>query len=156
MTEPCYGNAEYKSVDIQSATLFLDIASSLFEPADHRGGDDILAGLPGRYRRNRVPDQRLITLVGWTRGVGVDVEERQQSWADAEATLGGLLDPDDDGDLVAMAPYLGLSAGTASITCYPLSWTPGIPQSKMTFRLWTVVLEAVGNPPDWTVAESSS
>lgn len=156
MGEPCYGGATYKSQDIQKATLFLDILPSLYEPADHRGGDDILAGLPGRFRRNRVPDVRKIALRGYTRGAGTTLEERQQSWAEAEAELGALLDPDVGGDLIAIAPYLGLPSGVASIEAYPLNWVAGVPQGTMTFRLWTVELEAVGNPPDWVLEESSS
>lgn len=154
MPDPCFGGATYKSADIQSATLFLDIASSLYEPADHRGGDDTLAGRPGRYRRNRVADVRRISLVGWTRGVGADLAERQQSWADAEALLGGLLDPDVVGNLVAISPYLGLAGGTATIAAYPSNWIPGLPQAAMTYRRWTIELEAVGNPPDWSIDES--
>ena len=155
MTDPCYGGLTYKSADIQKETLFLDLMDSLFEPADHRGADDVLPGLPGRYRRNRVPDVRKLRLNGWTRGVGTDEEERQQSWADAEAELGSLLDPDVSGDLIALAPYLGLNGGGASIEAYPLNWIAGVPKAHMTFRLWTVELEAVGNPPDWSVDESS-
>lgn len=154
MTEPCYDLATYKSVGIQTPTLYLDVAASLWAPADHRGEDDIAAGRTGRIRRNRVADVRTIPLVGYTRGIGATIADRMESWAEAEATLGALLDPDVVGELVLLAPYLGLASGTATIDAYPLNWIPGPPEGTMTFRRWTIDLESVANPPDWTLEES--
>lgn len=154
MTEPCYNLATYKTVGIQTPTLYLDVAGPLWAPAEHRGEDDVAAGREGRIRRNRVPDFRTIPLVGYTRGVGATVDERQQSWAEAEAIIGGLLDPDVSGDLVLLAPYLGLASGTATIDAYPLNWIPGRPEGTMTYRRWTIDLECVDNPPDWQFDES--
>lgn len=153
MTEPCYNLATYKSVGIQTPTLFLDVASSLWEPADPRGEDNVAPGRPGRIRGNRVPDQRVIPLVGYTRGVGATVAERQASWAAAEAAIGALLDPDVPGDLILLDGYLGLT-GTATITAYPLGWVPGLPEGTMTFRRWSVTLESIEDTPDWAFDES--
>lgn len=151
MAEPCYDAATYKSVGIHTPTLYLDVASSIYEPATQRGEDDVVAGLPGRFRRNRIPDVRTIELVGYTRGIGATIADRQESWHDAEEDLGGLLDPNTGGTLLLIAGYLGLP-GNASVTAYPLNWIAGVPQGTMTYRRWTIELEAVGNPPDWSVA----
>lgn len=152
---PVYGGLTYASVDIQKVTLFFDFMESIYQPAFHRGSDDIAPGMAGRYRRNRIPDNRLLPLQGWTRGVGGTRLERQQSWNDAEAELGALLDPTEDPRaLIVLAPYQGLLAGSASIMAQVVEWEPGTPQNGMSYRRWAFVLEAIGNPPDWLIEES--
>lgn len=144
------GGLFYRGTDIQTENLYLDIQSSLYEPAFHRGRDDIVPGMPGRYRRNRVVDQRLIPLIGWTRGTGATKQDRRESFDAAEAVLGGLLDPSEDaGALTALAPYMGLPSGSQTIMAVVAEWTPGDVEGSLSFRRWAVVLEAIGNPPDW-------
>lgn len=151
-----YGGLTYRTADIQRPDLFFDVMSSPYEPADFRGRDDIAIGRRGRVRRNRLADRRIIPLRGWTRGIGTTLLERRESWNDAEADLLALLDPSmDPGALVVLAPYLGLLSGSLTIEAIGLNWIPGDVIGSMTFRRWTVDLEAVGNPPDWTNDESS-
>lgn len=151
-----YGGLTYRTVDIQRPDLFFDVMSSPYEPAEYRGRDDIALGRPGRVRRNRIADRRIINLRGWTRGIGTTVEERRESWNDAEAEFLALLDPSlAPGALIVLAPYLGLLSGSLSIDVVGLNWIAGDVIGSMSFRLWTVELEAVGNPPDWTNDESS-
>jgi hypothetical protein len=152
-----YGGLTYRAVDIQRPDLFLDVLSSPYEPADYRGRDDIALGRPGRVRRNRLADRRVIRLNGWTRGIGTTIEERRESWNDAEAELLALLDPSmAPGDLTVLAPYLGLVGGSLTIEAVGLNWLAGDVLGSMSFRRWSIELEAVGNPPDWTNDESSS
>lgn len=147
---PIYGGLSYRGVDIQTENLFLDIMSSLYEPAFHRGQDDVVPGMPGRYRRNRVPDQRLVSLKGWTRGTGETAVDRRESFDAAEASLGALLDPAaDEGLLTAIAPYMGLSGASYGLLVVVSEWQAGEVKGSLSFRRWTVVLEATGNPPDW-------
>jgi hypothetical protein len=149
---PVYGGLTFRSTGLQTETLFFDLMVSLYEPAEHRGGDDIVPGRAGRFRRNRVPDNRLLPFQGWTRGVGGTVAERQGSWHTAESVLGALLDPSTDpGALVIVSPYMGLASGSASILAAVVEWTPGPVQNTMSYRRWTFVLEAIGEPPNWTV-----
>lgn len=145
------GGLSYRGTDIQTDNLFLDLMGSLYEPAFHRGRDDIVPGRAGRYRRNRVADQRLIPLQGWTRGTGEDKASRRESFDAAEASLGALLDPAEDaGVLLVIPPYMGLAGASQSILAVVSEWTAGDVQGSLSFRRWTVVLEAVGNPPEWT------
>lgn len=157
MTAPIIlGGLSYRSVDLQTENLFLDLMVSLYEPADHRGQDDVVPGMPGRYRRNRIPDQRMIPLKGWTRGTGSTAVERRQSFDAAEASLGAILDPSADaGALVVIPPYMGLSGGPMTIQAVVANWTAGVVEGSLSYRRWTVELEAIGNPPDW-VEESPS
>lgn len=150
------GGLSYRAVDFQTENLFFDFMGSLYEPADHRGQDDVVPGMPGRYRRNRVSDQRLIPLKGWTRGTGSTAVERRQSFDAAESVLGGLLDPSaDPGVLLVIPPYMGLTGGPMSILAAVANWTAGAVEGSLSYRRWTVELEAIGNPPDW-VEESPS
>lgn len=153
---PQYGGLEFAGLDIQQPSIFFDVMGSLWEPAEHRGEDDVVPGKAGRYRRNRVADRRLISLRGWTRGIGGTVEERQQAWALAEEALGAILSPaNDPAVLEVISPYLGLPSGSASITAAVVEWTAGPVYNTMSFRRWTFVLEAIGDSPDWTIEESS-
>lgn len=146
-----YGGLSYRGVDVQTPTLFLDLFSSLYEPAFHRGKDDVVPGRPGRYRRNRVADQRLILLQGWTRGEGEDAASRRESFDAAEATLGTLLSPSDDpGVLLVIPPYMGLSGASQSILAVVSNWTVGPVEGSLSYRRWSIELEAIGNPPEWT------
>lgn len=146
---PRLGGLTYKSVDIQDDEIFFDLMpGGLFLPASHRGEDDVVPGKAGRYRRNRVPDVRLMDLRGYVKGVGADLEERQQSWRSSMAVLTALLDPDTGGSLVVIGPYMGLADDeTATITAYPKSWVEGQPQNLLTYQKWAFVLEAVD--VDW-------
>lgn len=147
---PIYGGLTYRGVDIQNENLFLDLMGSLYEPSFHRGQDDVVPGMPGKYRRNRVPEQRLVPLKGWTRGTGETAVDRRESFDAAESVLGAILDPaTDEGLLIAIPPYMGLSGTSQGLLAVVSEWTAGNIQGSLSFRRWTVVLEAVGNPPDW-------
>lgn len=145
-----FGGLTYRGVDIQRADLFLDLLSSPYEPADHRGSDDVVPGLAGRFRRNRVADRRLIALKGWTRGIGATAVARRESWNVAEADLLALVDPSlAAGDLTILAPYMGLPSGSLTIEAIGLNWVGGDVLGSMSFRRWSIELEVVSNPPNW-------
>jgi len=139
----------YKTVDIRTDRILFDLMpSGLFGPATHRGGDDVVPEKAGRYRRNRVPDVRELSLPGFIRGVGSTVASRQADFREVSDIFWGLLDPDVVGNLVVMGPYMGLGATEeATVACYPKNWVEGPPMNSLTFQRFSVVLEAVD--VDW-------
>jgi hypothetical protein len=144
------GKLSYKGTDLQTLKVYFDIASGFWEPAEVRGQDDIIPGLSGRFRRNRVKDRRIIELRGWIRGVGGTVLERQQDWGATTAAVMALMDPTGAaGTLQVTNPYMGLTSGTKTISAYPLNLIGGEVDNSLSFQRWSIELEAVGTPPDW-------
>lgn len=140
----------YKGDSLQTLETYFDIHSGFWEPADVRGQDDVIPGLAGRFRRNRVKDRRIIELRGFVQGIGGTQLERQQNWQAATAALMALMDPTGaSGSLAVVAPYMGLPSGSKTITAYPLNVVGGPVLNTMSFQRWSIELEAVGNPPDW-------
>lgn len=145
-----YNGLTYKGTSLQTEKVYFDLHSGYWEPADVRGVDNVAPGIPGRYRRNRVKDHRIIELRGWIRGHGSTASERQLDWAATTTAILALFDPTGAaGTLAVVSPYLGLPAGSKSISAYPLNAVGGAVESEMTYQLWSLQLEAVGNPPDW-------
>jgi hypothetical protein len=51
---------KYRSVDLQTANIHLDLASGYAEPPDVRGEDDVIPGAAGREPGTRRADVRRI------------------------------------------------------------------------------------------------
>lgn len=142
----------FGGTDIHDRTgIFFDIVAGFRGVAEVRGTDSVIPGKAGRTARSRVKDRRLIRLHGYIRGVGATLVAAQQDFYTNTEAAKTLFDPDDAAKaLVASDPYMGLSSSaTATITARVLNVIEGREVSG-TFQEWDVVLEAVGDPPDWT------
>lgn len=139
------------TVDLQTPDTYFDIYQGFNEYPEVRGQDDVVPGLPGRMRRNRVDDVAVLELRGWVRGIGGTVVERQQAFRASVAALRASLDPTgEEGTLTVLAPYLGLASGSQSIQAYAVSILGGDHQNTMSFMRFSIELEAIGDPPRWT------
>lgn len=144
------------TLQLQTDKLFLDVFSGFNEHPEVRGKDDVVPGLPGRYRRNRVDDRLIIELRGWARGVGGTAVERQQDFRATVTALQASMDPTGSGGtLTVLSPYLGLVSGSQSIVAYPMTMMGAELQNTMSFTRLSLELEAIGNPPRWFTDESS-
>ena len=148
----------FDGTDIREATaptaggLFFDIVAGFRGIAEVRGSDRILPGKAGRTARSRVKDRRVIRLHGYIHGgpTSGSLVTRQQDFLANVVVAQALFDPDDAAkDLVATDPYMGLSAAaTSTISARVLNVIEGREQMGV-YQEWDVVLEAVGDPPDW-------
>lgn len=155
-------NLLYRALDIQNgetpdlATIWLDLINP-FVPADVRRehlvipqkhGQQVMAG----YKHRRTPELR-----GWVRGIGSTPTERRESFREASEALEAILDLTlDPGPLTALAPYLGLPAGSEStLQCTTLDAVPGSIVSMQTHQRWSITLLCVSDPPEWVTDESS-
>lgn len=155
-------NLFFRALDIQNgetpdlATIWLDLINP-FGPADVRRehlvipqkhGQQVMAG----YKHRRTPELR-----GFVRGVGSTPTERRESFRDASEALEAVLDLTlAPGTLLALAPYLGLPAGSqSSIECMTLDAVPGTINSMQSHQRWSITLLCVSNPPEWVTDESS-
>lgn len=147
------GSIRYRGLDLQDEGIWLDLASGLAEPPEVRGDDVLIPGKPGRTWMPKVADRRLIELRGHVHGMGVTLSDRQEAWREATDALMAVLDfTAAAGALEVDGPYLGIPAGvTYSIQAVAVNTVGGDVQGTMTFQLWSVRLEALGDPPEWTV-----
>jgi hypothetical protein len=135
---------------LQTEAVFFDIFTGYNELPETRGSDDIVPGLAGRYRRNRIDDRLIIELRGWIRGVGGTTVERQQAFRASVTAIQTAFDPTGtSGTLTALAPYMGLSAGSKAITAYPMTLLSDEGANTMSFARFSIELEAIGTPPRW-------
>lgn len=153
MADLTFGGTDIREATARTAGgIFLDLVSGFDGVAEVRGSDIVVPGTPGRTPLSRVKDRRLIELRGWVLG-GPDTAAlgtRQQDYRANIVTLQTLFDPDDAAkSLVVTAPYLGLAAGTKTITARYLNALWDVVVAGIFCRV-SVQLEAVGNPPDWT------
>ena len=140
------------TLDLQTAKVYFDVWQGFNEHPEVRGQDDVIPGLPGRYRRNRVDDRLIVELRGHIRGVGATKAARATDFRASVAACKAAFDPTGTGGTLAvLTPYLGLPSGSQSIVGYPLS--PGLfggpLQNYMSYALFSIEIEAVGNPPRW-------
>ena len=140
------------TLDLQTAKVYFDVWQGFNELPAVRGEDDVVPGLAGRYRRNRVDDTLIIELRGHIRGVGATKAARATDFRASVAACKAAFDPTGTGGTLAvLTPYLGLPSGSQSIVGYPLS--PGILGGPllnyMSYALFSIEIEAVGNPPRW-------
>lgn len=141
----------YRGTDVQTANIFLDLYSGFFEPPLVRGEDDVIPGRPGRDVMAREKDIRRLRLEGWVTGTGATQAARSQSWYAATEALMALLDYTlAPGALVVSSPYLGLPAGSKSIDVRAVGMVGGPVLSCMSAQRWSIDLECVSNPPDWS------
>ncbi len=152
----------YRSLDLQDgdepeeSRIWLDLWTGYAEPAEVRGDDLVIPQKAGMAEMQRYQHRRVIELRGHVRGLGATVEERQESWRDATDELMAVIDPVlTSATLEVLAPYLGLTGGSAAITARPIDVIGGPVLGRQTFQRWTVKLMAIGNPPVWDVDESS-
>jgi len=139
----------YRGTDVQTVNIFLDIIRGFAEPADVRGIDTIIPGKHGRTERARKKDRRTILLEGWVSGTGASLVLKQQSWRTSTDALMALMDRTlASGSLVVTNPYMGLPAGSKTISAKCVNLIPG-PIVSMFHQKWSIELEAIGNPPDW-------
>lgn len=144
---------------LQTAKVQLDIFRGFNELPETRGEDDVIPGLPGRFRRNRVDDVLEIELRGSVRGLGATVDARAQDFRASVTALQAAFDPvGGPGTLSVIAPYLGLPSGSQSIEAYPVA--PGImggeSHNLMSFMRFSIELIAIGDPPRWGVGGEGS
>ena len=137
---------------LQTGKVFFDLVQGFDAFPSTRGQDDVIPGLPGRVRRNRVDDRLIIELRGWVRGEGEDAIERQEDFRASVTALMAQFDPTGgEGTLSVVSPYLGLPSGSQSISAYPLPWMEAAEMmNRMSFKRFSIELEAIGNPPRWT------
>ena len=91
-TEAAPVTLTYNSTDVQDLDgIFLEIVRGApGEPAEVRGRDDVAIGREGRMARNRLPDVRIVELVGWIRGTGADEDAQRSDYWDNRITFDSL------------------------------------------------------------------
>ena len=150
----------YRGTDLQTETINLDLRSGFVEPPTVRGEDDVLPGAAGRDVGARRADTRRIVLEGHVRGVGATRDERALSFRVASDTLAAVLERDlAPGTLIVgptapdqfpdAAPYLGLLQ-MFGLDARVINAISGPVQAHMSYQIWTVELECVDSPPDWS------
>ena len=152
MADLTFGGTDIKVSTARTAGgIYLDVVSGFDGVAAVRGTDIVIPGRAGRTPLSRVKDHRLIELRGYINGNpgAASLALRQQNYRSHVVTWQGLFDSDDAAKaLVATAPYLGLAAGSKTISARFLDaiWDTVVGEF---FCRVSVQLEAVGNPPDW-------
>jgi hypothetical protein len=136
--------------DLQTAKVYFDIHYGFNELPSTRGEDDIIPGLAGRYRRNRLDDQLIVELRGHVRGVGATKAARATDFRASVTALKAAFSPTGTGGTLAvLTPYMGLPSGSQSIVGYPLPPGPlgGELLNYMSFARFSIEIECIGNPP---------
>ena len=109
-----------------------------------RGEDIVIPGKSGRDQEGRVADYRVVVLHGIVLGTS------ESKWDSVSTTLDGLFDPSDNAkNLVVTSPYMGLSAGSRTISARVESVRVDQIVPYLVSE-WTVILHAYGSPPDWS------
>lgn len=141
----------YRAVDIQTANIHLDIVSGYFEPALVSGEDDVVPGASGRQEMPRRKDRRVVRLEGWVKGTGATLALRQASFHTSMLALMVIMDRTTaSGNLIVTATYMGLAAGTKTLSCKCINMVGGPLLAGMTFQRWSFDLESIASPPEWT------
>jgi hypothetical protein len=150
----------YRALDLQSSTTHFDLRSGFVEPPTVRGEDDVIPGAAGRDVGARRADTRRIILEGHIRGEGGDRDARAASFRTASDALAAVIDRElTPGELIVgpespamfpdSAPYLGL-ADHYSLNARVVNAISGPVQAHMSYQTWSIELECVDSPPDWT------
>lgn len=152
MSDLTFGGTDIKvSTARTTGGIYLDVVSGFDGVAEARGTDIVIPGRPGLTPLSRVKHRRLIELRGYVNGdpTAATLALRQQSYRTHIATLQTLFDSDDAAkSLVVTTPYLGLAAGSKTISARYLNTIPDVVVAGY-FCRFSIELEAVGNPPDW-------
>ena len=152
MADLTFGGTDIKvSTAATAGGIYLDITGGFDDVAEVRGTDVIVPGRAGRTPLSRVKDRRLIELTGYVNGNpgAASLALRQQSYRTHIVTLQALFAPTDAAkSLVVTTPYLGLAAGTKTISARYLNAIWDVVVAGFFCRV-SCQLEAVGNPPDW-------
>lgn len=143
-----------RSTDVQTLAIHLDLVG-YGEPAQVRGRDVLIPGLPGLYVPAGSREKNLIrfTLQGYVQGLGVGPDERALSWREETDVLMALMDFSLDPGTVEVgpaaparfpdaSPYLGLT-GDKSIEARCVSMVHGPLQHHMSYQSWSFEMEAV-------------
>lgn len=149
----------FRGVDLQTATIHLDLAQGFSEPPDVRGEDDVVPRAAGRVAGARRADMRRIILNGHVRGTGTTREERALSWRTATDALMAAMDRTLDPGVLEVGPtapaqqpdaasYLGLTTDYA-INARCVNLIPGPVQAHMSYQTWSIELVSIDSPPDW-------
>ncbi len=137
----------YRDVELRNLTVnrhHFSITGGWRDGIEVRGKDATIVGAPGMYELNRIPNKRVITLVGYVLG------EDESDWDDEMAALEALFDPTlASGDLVVTDPYMGLVGMERTISARVSNYLTIDVVPQLVTR-WDVTLNAIGNPPDWT------
>lgn len=123
------------------ASIFFDLMSGYYEPAEVRGSDTIVPALDGRVVRNRVIDSRRIRLDGYV--TGTDTTD----WAANTSNLMAACNAVTRVDLVIDDGYLG-TVGTPTISVLLVNAIPGPPTYGVLYQSWSLEFESIA--PDWT------
>ena len=154
----CTDGLFYSGTSLQSSTLYFDLTSGFWEPAEVSGKPVLIPGRPGFYTPTVNPYEkrrRIVQLEGWTMGAGSGYDEQRASWAEANDTLAALLDRTlGDDDLVVVPPYMGVDLEW-TLLCRVLNVVTSPPQNRATRQRWSIQFESTDNPPEW-VGESPS
>jgi hypothetical protein len=133
----------YRGTDIRTSAIHFDLVRGYSERADVRGEDTVIPGNAGRTARTRVKDRRVIELRGYITGATA------AAWRISTDAALALFDPSlAAGDVVLTTPYLGIAAGSKTVSARVLNVAGG-PITASRFQTWSVELEAIGDPPDW-------
>lgn len=149
----------YRSVDLQTATIHLDLRSGFVEPPTVRGEDDVIPGAAGRDVGARRADVLRIVLEGHVKGVGGTRDERAASWRVASDALAAVLDraltpgaivvgPTVPAQFPDAAPYLGLLQNYG-LDARVVNAISGPVLAHMSYQTWSIELECVDSPPEW-------
>ena len=142
----------YRTVNIKTANINMELVRGYAEPAEVRGDDDVIPGASGRREQSRQKDRLILRLEGWVKGTGTTLLDRQKSWRTNTDALLALMDFTlASGNLVISDNYLGLAdATTKTISCKCINYVPGPIQAAGTLQRWSFDLECVASPPVWT------
>ena len=146
----CEGMIEFRSVELQTATIHSDLERGLFDPAEVAGQDWTVPLAEGMEVRARIKRYRELEIRAHVEGVGTTDAERSESWRAATEALMAVMDHSlTPGSLVVHGPYLGLGDGeTATVSARCVNAIPGPILRHMSYQRWSFVLRAV-DPVDW-------
>jgi hypothetical protein len=137
----------YRGVELRDLGVsprYFSITGGWRDGVEVRGKDATIVGAPGRYELNRVADRRVVSLVGLV------LATSEANWDDQMEVLEELFDPTLGSDnLIVTSPYMGLSAGTRTISARVANYLTVDVVPQLVTR-WDVTLHAISNPPNWT------
>ena len=154
----CTDGLYFSGTSLQTPTLYFDLVSGFWEPAEVSGKPVLIPGRPGFYTPTVNPYEkrrRIVQLEGWTMGAGSTTEEKRVSWAEANFTLAALLDRTlGADDLVAKSGYMGLTDDW-TLLARVLNVVTGPPKMLATRQRWSIQFESTDSPPEWIESPSS-
>lgn len=136
----------YRDTDVSTGALCLDLYQG-WGTLEVRGADVTIPGKDGQTPMTRRKHMRRIPVRAVIRGVGATLEDRQDSFLAARATLDALMDP-------SLLPGTVVTE-THTIEARCSNEVSGPIRASMTFQEATFELVCISDPPDWEPIGSS-